>query len=275
MIGAREYAQFDLYGIGEPVQWASLSVGPYYRMQKDIFPSLNQPQLYVIHNYGGMDPKQIEGLITNVYELFFQYINNVEHVESRSIQSMVMMKLYFHPGTDMAQAMAETITQVNRRGPSCRTEQCRRSSCASTPAACRSATSSSPATTRSARSAKSRIKVLFRVRPMFAALPGVSAPPPFGASHARAITINVDPNGLRSHGVSAGEVVKCLDANNTISPAGNVRIGDQMPLVPFNGLVTDPQELGKTSSSPAFTSKTFSQRRGSRTIPTSPPVTPS
>ena len=58
------------------------------RMQKDIFPSLNQPVLYVIHNYGGMDPKQIEGLITNVYELFFQYINGIEHVESRSVQSM-------------------------------------------------------------------------------------------------------------------------------------------------------------------------------------------
>src|SRR5689334_24935934 len=68
------------------------------RMQKDIFPALNLPVLYVIHNYGGMDPKQIEGLITNQYELFFQYINNLEHVESRSIQSMVMLKLYFQPG---------------------------------------------------------------------------------------------------------------------------------------------------------------------------------
>jgi multidrug efflux pump subunit AcrB len=78
-------------------------------MQKDIFPSLNQPVLYVIHNYGGMDPKQIEGLITNQYELFFQYVNNVEHVESRSIQSMVMLKLYFQPGTDKARAYAPIL----------------------------------------------------------------------------------------------------------------------------------------------------------------------
>ena len=70
--------------------------------------------LYVIHNYGGMDPKQIEGLITNVYELFFQYINSVEHVESRSIQSMVMLKLYFQPGTDMAEATAQTVAYCNR-----------------------------------------------------------------------------------------------------------------------------------------------------------------
>src|SRR5204862_1356132 len=84
------------------------------RMQKDIFPALNQPQLYVIHNYGGMDPKQIEGLITNVYELFFQYINGVEHVESRSIQSMVMLKLYFQPRTDMAEPTGQTAVHRNR-----------------------------------------------------------------------------------------------------------------------------------------------------------------
>ena len=87
----------------------ALSLGGLYsivRMQKDIFPALNQPVLYVIHNYGGMDPKQIEGLITNQYELFFQYVNNIEHVESRSIQSMVMLKLFFQPGTDMAEATA-------------------------------------------------------------------------------------------------------------------------------------------------------------------------
>src|SRR5271167_784701 len=85
-----------------------------YQMQKDIFPSLNQPQLYVIHGYGGMDPKQIEGLITNVYELFFQYINGGEHVESKSIQSMVMLKIYFQPGTNMAAATAQTVAYCNR-----------------------------------------------------------------------------------------------------------------------------------------------------------------
>src|SRR4029077_14434649 len=84
------------------------------RMQKDIFPALNQPQLCVIHNYGGMDPKQIDGLITNVYELFFQYINGVEHVESRSIQRRVMLKLFFQPGIDMAEATAQTVAYCNR-----------------------------------------------------------------------------------------------------------------------------------------------------------------
>src|SRR5690348_14241761 len=83
----------------------ALGLGGAYsivRMQKDIFPAMNQPVLYILHGYGGLDPKQMEGLITNVYELFLQYVSSVDHVESRSIQGMAMVKVYFLPGTNMA-----------------------------------------------------------------------------------------------------------------------------------------------------------------------------
>src|SRR5438270_294702 len=85
-----------------------------WRMKIDIFPSLNLPVIYVCQPYGGMDPAQMEGLITNYYEYHFLYISGIHHVESRNIQGTALMKLYFHPGTDMAQAMAETIQYVNR-----------------------------------------------------------------------------------------------------------------------------------------------------------------
>ena len=84
------------------------------RMPIDIFPNLNLPVVYVAQPYGGMDPAQMEGLLTNYYEYHFLYINGIHHVESRNIQGMALMKLYFHPGTNMAQAMAETIGYVNR-----------------------------------------------------------------------------------------------------------------------------------------------------------------
>src|SRR5437763_13827698 len=84
------------------------------RMQVDIFPVLNLPVIYVAQPYGGMYPAQMEGLITNYYEYHFLYIGNIHHVESKNIQGVALMKLYFHPGTDMAQAMAETIAYVNR-----------------------------------------------------------------------------------------------------------------------------------------------------------------
>src|SRR5205807_2129591 len=84
------------------------------RMSVDIFPSLNLPVIYVAQPYGGMDPAQMEGLLTNYYEYHFLYISGIDHVESKNVQGTALMKLFFHPGTDMAQAMAETINYVNR-----------------------------------------------------------------------------------------------------------------------------------------------------------------
>src|SRR5579863_5624769 len=84
------------------------------RMKIDIFPSLDLPVVYVAQPYSGMDPSQMEGLIANYYEYHFLYINGIHHVESKNVQGTALMKLFFHPGTDMAQAMAETINYVNR-----------------------------------------------------------------------------------------------------------------------------------------------------------------
>src|SRR5258707_8894777 len=79
---------------------------------------------------------------------------------------------------------------------------------------------------------------LFKVRPLFATLPGVSAPPPFGSSQ-RTILVRVDPAKLRSYNMSPDEVVQALAAGNTVSPSGNVRIGDLLPMVPVNSVVGD------------------------------------
>src|SRR3954470_24762174 len=84
------------------------------RMSRDIFPDLGVPTLYVAQPYGGMDPRQMEGFIVNYYEYHFLYINGIEHVESRSIQGAALIKLQFHPGTDMSRAMAETVSYVDR-----------------------------------------------------------------------------------------------------------------------------------------------------------------
>src|SRR5438093_7719842 len=84
------------------------------RTKVDVFPELNLPVIYVAQPYGGMDPAQMEGLLTNYYEYHFLYISGIHHVESKNVQGMALMKLQFHPGTNMAQAMAETINYVNR-----------------------------------------------------------------------------------------------------------------------------------------------------------------
>src|SRR6266700_310685 len=84
------------------------------QMARDIFPSLGIPTIYVAQPFGGMDPAQMEGYLTYRYEYHFLYISGIEHVESKSIQGASIMKLQFHPGTDMSQAMSETVSYVNR-----------------------------------------------------------------------------------------------------------------------------------------------------------------
>ena len=84
------------------------------RMPVDIFPQGGDPAIYVAQPYGGMDPAQMEGYLTYYYEYHFLYITGIDHVESKSIQGAALMKLTFHEGTDMSQAMSETIGYVDR-----------------------------------------------------------------------------------------------------------------------------------------------------------------
>ena len=85
-------------------------------MRVDIFPSINAPQIYVVNNYAGMDPSQIEGIVTNVYEQNFQYVDGIKAIESKKIQNFVQLKLTFFPGTDMAAAMSQVVSLTNRTG---------------------------------------------------------------------------------------------------------------------------------------------------------------
>src|ERR1700747_2636723 len=84
------------------------------RMSRDIFPDLGVPVLYVAQPYGGLDPAQMEGFIAHYYEYHSSSMTGSEHDESKSIQGVALVKLQFHPGTDMAQATAETVSYVDR-----------------------------------------------------------------------------------------------------------------------------------------------------------------
>src|ERR1700748_2843271 len=188
-----------------------------------------------------MDPAQMEGFIVNYYEYHFLYITGIEHVESKSIQGVALVKLQFHPGTDMAQATAETVSYVDRA---------RAFMPAGTvpPFVMRFDAGSvpvgdlvSPSKTKTV--AELQDAALFKVRPLFATLPGVSAPPPFGSSQ-RTILVRLDPGKLRSYNMSPDEVVRALAAGNTVSPSGNIPIGDLFPMVPVNSVVGDIKGLG-------------------------------
>src|ERR1044072_798758 len=168
------------------------------RMQRDVFPDLGVPVLYVAQPYGGMDPAQMEGFLVNYYEYHFLYINGIEHVESKSIQGAALIKLQFHPGTDMSRAMAETVSYVNRARafmpPGTVPPFVMRFDAGSVPVGYLVFS----ATDESRTVGQMQDAALNLVRPLFATLPGVSAPPPFGGS-ARTITINVKQDRMRAY----------------------------------------------------------------------------
>jgi multidrug efflux pump subunit AcrB len=212
------------------------------RMQRDVFPDLGVPTIYVAAPYGGMDPAQMEGFITNYYEYHFLYINGIEHVESKNIQGIALIKLQFHPGTNMAQALAETVSYVNRSRafmpPGTIPPFIMRFDAGSVPVGDLVFSSDDP----NVQLKDLQDAALFKVRPLFATLPGVSAPPPFGGS-ARTIVVSVDPDKLRSYNMSPDEVVAAIGKGNLISPSGNVRIGNTMPIVPINSVAPDVSQL--------------------------------
>src|SRR3989441_3851239 len=210
------------------------------RMPIDIFPNLNLPVVYVAQPFGGMSPAQMEGYLVYYYEYHFLYITGIESVESKAIQNVGLVKLTFHPGTDMSQALAQTVGYVDRARafmpPGTVAPFIMRFDAGSVPVGYLVFSSA----TRSV--AEIQDLALNRVRPLFATLPGVSAPPPFGGS-ARTIVVSVDPDRLRAYRMAPDEVIQALNTGNAIVPAGNVRTGDLLRLAPINTVVSNIKDL--------------------------------
>jgi multidrug efflux pump subunit AcrB len=212
------------------------------RMTRDIFPPLGIPTIYVAQPYGGMDPAQMEGYLTYRYEYHFLYIAGIEHVESKSIQGASIMKLQFHPGTDMSQALSEVIGYVNRSRafmpPGTVAPFVTRFDAGSVAVGYLVFSTDDPNITLN----QMQDQALNRVRPAFATLPGVSAPPPFGGS-SRGVVVNVNPDRMKAYGLSPDDIVQALAKGNPISPSGNMNLGDKYPIITVNAIPANPKDL--------------------------------
>ena len=217
-------------------------------MRVDIFPAFNMPQIYIIQNFNGMSPAQMEGLIVNQFELNFQYVDGVKNVESRSIQQIALIKLSFYPGTDMAQAMAEVVAQANRAQaampPGVLPPQIMRMDAGSVPIGYLVLTAKDKSLGTLADLAQQRIRPLLQAN-----VPGTVGTAPFG-SNVRSIVINVNPDRLRDYNVTPDDIVKALTVGNVIVPAGNLYVRNELPMVPTNAMVTDIQEIKKIPIQP-------------------------
>jgi multidrug efflux pump subunit AcrB len=207
----------------------------------DIFPDLRVPVIYVVQPYGGMSPSQMEGQLISYYEYHFLYIAGIEHIESYSIQGMGMLKLYFHPGTDIAQSMAQVTAMTFRATafmpPGTLPAFIVRFDAGSIPVGQLVFSSD----TRS--DSEIQDLALYKVRPLLATLPGVSAPPPSGGK-IRTIVVYADPDRMRAYRVSPDEIAATLARENLTLPAGNVRTGDLTTIASTNAMVLKPADLG-------------------------------
>ena len=210
------------------------------RMRTDIFPDLNLPVIYVAQPYGGMSPAQMEGYLVFYYEYHFLYINGIESVEDKSIQGNGLLKLTFHPGTDMSQALAQTISYVNRAHAFMPYGTVN-------PFVIRFDAGTVPVgylvfSSETRTIGEIQDLALNRIRPLFATLPGVSAPPPFGGNQ-RTIVVTVNPDRLRSYNLSPDAIVQAISSGNILMPAGNVRTGSLLRIVGSDSVTPDIKGL--------------------------------
>ena len=215
----------------------------YSRMRVDIFPALNTPKIYVFLDYIGMSPDQVEGFIVNQLELYFQYVDGIQDIDTRNIQQVALCELSFYPGTDMGQAMAQVVAMSDRamswmpKGTL-------------PPMIMRMDAGSLPVgylVFESERTSLGAMGDLAQnvIRPLVQkSVPGTVAISPFGPNM-RSIVVNVDPHKLLTYNLRPQTVIDALATGNTIIPAGNIYVKDSMPIVANNATVLDIQKLGE------------------------------
>jgi len=192
------------------------------RMPVDLFPTINIPVVVVATFYSGMPPQQIETNITNPFERFFTLGSGIDHIESRSLPGVSLIKIYFQPGTnadsDLSIISNLAMADLRRLPPG-----------TLPPVVLKFDASSLPVcliTLKGQGLNETELRDLgqYTVRNQIASVQGASVPQPFGGRY-RQIMVYVDPLKLDAHELSAMDVVRTVNDSNLILPAGDVKIG--------------------------------------------------
>ena len=209
-------------------------------MPVDLFPQIDMPVVVVATFYSGMPPEQIEADITDTFERFFTLGSNIDHIESRSLTGVSLIKIYFKPGTDANAALSNianlAMADLRRLPPG-----------TLPPVVLGMDASSQPVclvTLKGKGLNETDLKDLaqFQVRNQIASVPGASVPQPFGGRY-RQIMVYVDPLKLEAHNMSLMDVVRSVNESNLILPAGDVRIGPKDYNIYANSQVPTPEQI--------------------------------
>ena len=217
-----------------------LGITSLARMPVDMFPPIKIPVVLVATFYSGMPPQQIEADITDTFERFFTLAGGVDHMESRSLAGVSLIKIYFQPGTD---ADAD-VTQISNLALA----DLRRLPQGTLPPVVMKVDASSlpvclvTVEGEGLNETQLHDYLQYQIRNQIAGIPGATVPPPFGGK-TRQLMVYVDPVKLQAHELSPMDVVRATNASNLILPAGDVRIGAMDYNIYTNAQVTDAKAL--------------------------------
>src|ERR1700722_13614035 len=210
------------------------------QMPVDMFPPINIPVVLVATFYNGMPPEQIEADITDTFERFFTLGSGIDHMESRSMSGVSLIKIYFQPGTD---ANAD-VTQISNLAMA---DLRRLPEGTLPPVVLKVDASSLPVCLLTVQGQGLNETELhdylqYQIRNQIAGVPGATVPPPSGGKY-RQLMVYVDPVTLQAHELSPMDVVRATDLSNLILPAGDVRIGPMDYNIYTNAQVPSAQAL--------------------------------
>jgi multidrug efflux pump subunit AcrB len=212
------------------------------RMPVDLFPTINLPEVVVATFYSGMPPQDIETDITDPLERFFTLASGIDHMESRSLLGVSIIKVYFQPGTsadaDVTELSNLALADLKRLPPGTLPPVVLKFDASSLPVCL--------VTLKGEGLNQTQLHDIgqFTIRNQIAVVKGAEIPPPFGGKY-RQIMVYVDPYKLASRQLSPMDVVGAVNNSNLILPAGDVKMGPFDYYVYSNSLVHNMDELGE------------------------------
>ena len=219
---------------------AILGATAFVQMPVDVFPTLKIPAVIVATFYPGMPPLQTESNITTRFERFFTMASGIEHIESRSLPGVSLIKVFFHPGTNLDGAMSSlanlAMADLRHMPPGTLPPLVFKFDASSLPATLVTVSGAGFS------EARLRDQAQYNIRNQLATISGTSVPPPFGGKY-RQIMVYANRESLETRGLSLMDVVQSLNDANLILPAGDAKIGNTDYFIYTNSMIPTPEEI--------------------------------
>jgi hydrophobic/amphiphilic exporter-1 (mainly G- bacteria), HAE1 family len=212
------------------------------QMPVDMFPPIELPEVLVATFYNGMPPQQIEADITDTFERFFTLASGVDHQQSRSMAGVSLISVFFQPGTnadaDVTQMSNLAMADLRRLPQGTLPPVVISTGASSLPVCLLTVEGKGMSET------QLHDNLQYQIRNQIAGVPGATVPPPYGGKY-RQVMVYVDPLKLQAHGLSPMDVVRAVNDQNLILPAGDVRIGPLDYNIYTNAQVARPRDINQ------------------------------